>query len=128
MANLDLAYQTQHQSDVQLLAKALLRAAAAFDLSQDELARIIGVSAPTVSRMVGGDCAALEKPKPFEHAALFLRLARSLLVMMGGEEESARAWLRGENRDLEGRPIELTFSSQGLVHVVDYLDSFRAPA
>ena len=76
-----------------VLAKAALRAADCLALSQADLARVLGLSPATVSRLAHGQ-KRLEPPsKPFELAALFVRLFRSLDAIVGSDDAAARAWL-----------------------------------
>jgi uncharacterized protein (DUF2384 family) len=109
----------------QVLSKAVVRAAGMLALSQRELARIIGVSEATASRLFAGRFQlAPERAKEWELAVLFVRLFRSLDALWG-HDESARAWLRSDNLGLGARPIELLASIEGLVRVVGYLDAAR---
>src|SRR5438105_9232033 len=110
-----------------ILTKAALRAADRFEVTAKTLASIIGVSEATVSRMKKGDFALTPGTKPFELAALFVRLFRSLDAIAGGEEEVARAWLKNRNTALDGRPVEKIQSVSGLVDAIGYLDARRAP-
>ena len=64
--------------------------------------------------------------KAFELALLFLRLFRSLDALAGGDEQTARAWLRNDNLALGGVPAALIESLPGMVNVVGYLDARRA--
>lgn len=114
-------------SESAVLTRATLRAADKLEISQKSLAAIIGVSESVVSRMRNGSFA-LERAsgKPFELAALFIRLYRSLDAIVGGDEAVARAWLRNENTVLRSRPIDLVQRVQGLVDVIQYLDARRA--
>jgi hypothetical protein len=111
-----------------VLTKAAIRAADKLDVSQKTLASIIGVSEAVVSRMRNGSFA-LERSsgKPFELAALFIRLYRSLDAIVGGDEAVAKAWLKNENTVLQSRPIDLIQKVQGLIDVIQYLDARRAP-
>jgi len=59
------------------------------------------------------------------HALLFVRLFRSLDALLGGDCNKARLWLRADNRHLGGAPISLLTTTQGLVHVAEYLDAMR---
>lgn len=106
--------------------KALLRAADQLGLSNRQLARVIGLSEPTVSRMRNQGLVLAEDDKPFELALLLVRLYRSLDSLVGGDAEVARAWLRNPNLALNGLPLEQIQKIPGLVHVIDYLDSRRA--
>jgi uncharacterized protein (DUF2384 family) len=52
-------------------------------------------------------------------------LFRSLDALIGSNDATARNWLNGQNQGLVGRPIDLIRSTEGLVRVVQYLDSAR---
>ena len=110
-----------------VLSKAALAAADRLGLTARALARIIGVSEPTVSRMRRGDLGLEEGTKPFELAALLIRVFRSLDAVTGGDERVARAWVQAENLALGGVPAAKMISVQGLCDVVTYLDARRAP-
>jgi hypothetical protein len=84
--------------------KAVLRAAARLELSNKAVARVLGVSEATVSRMGAGAYPLKTGDKAFELAILFLRLFRSLDAMAGGVERTARVWLRSANSALGGVP------------------------
>src|SRR6476620_5998239 len=115
-------------TDAVVVTKAVLRAAARLDLSNKTLARIIGVSEATVSRMGAGSYRLTRGDKPFELALLFVRVFRSLAAIAGGDEAVATAWLRSENLALGGTPLTLIQSVPGLVHVLAYLDARRSLA
>jgi uncharacterized protein (DUF2384 family) len=107
------------------LSKAVVRAASALKVSQAALADVLGISPATASRLVGGGYALDEtRKKEWELALLFVRLFRSLDAIVGTSER-AQAWLHGENRALERRPIDMIRTAQGLVNVVEYLDYHR---
>lgn len=107
------------------LTKAVVRAAGLVGISQQGLARILGVSAATVSRMFAGQyLLARERGKEWELAVLFVRMYRSLDAIFG-HAETARQWLSGENLGLQGKPLELIQTTEGLVRVLHYLDAHR---
>lgn len=108
-----------------VLSKAVARAAERLEMSRALLARVLGVSPPTVTRLYSGEYLLDQRRKEWEFALLFIRAFRSLDSIVG-DETTARAWLRGENRGLNGRPIELMQSTEGLVRVVQYLDASRS--
>ncbi|HLS19425.1 MAG TPA: antitoxin Xre/MbcA/ParS toxin-binding domain-containing protein [Paracoccaceae bacterium] len=110
-----------------VLTKALLRTLGILGLSGREAGRIIGMSEATISRMRNGAFALEEGSKPFELAALLVRAFRSLDAITGGDEKTARTWLRSPNTTLGVSPIERMFTVEGLVDVVAYLDARRAP-
>ena len=115
-------------SEAAVATKAVLRAAARLGLSNKTLAKIIGVSEATVSRMGAGAYQLTRGDKPFELALLFVRVFRSLDAIAGGDEAVATAWLRSENLALGGTPLTLIQSVPGLVHVLAYLDARRSLA
>ena len=114
-----------HANPAAVLAKAVVRAADYLGVQKAELARLLGVSAASVTRMYQGAFQVEPATKVGEHALLFVRLFRSLDSIVG-TQDAARTWIRGPNRGLDGRPIDLIQTTQGLVHAVDYLDSHRA--
>jgi DNA-binding XRE family transcriptional regulator len=108
-----------------VLTKAVVRAAALLGLSQQQLAQVLGVSRPTVTRMgLGTFRLATSQPKSWELGTLFVRMFRSLDALVG-HEDAARGWLEGPNTDLGARPLDLIASAEGLVRVVHYLDAHR---
>lgn len=113
-------------SEEAVVTRAALRAAARLGLPNKVLGRILGLSEATVSRMGAGAYLLKTGDKSFDLALLFVRLFRSLDAITGGDEETARAWLRNENTALDGVPASLIESLPGLVNVVAYLDARRA--
>jgi hypothetical protein len=109
-----------------VVTKATLRAAAGLDLSNKALARLLGLSEATVSRMTSGNYELTAGDKPFEIALLFIRLFRALDAIVAGDQAAARAWMRHEHAVLGGVPAVLVQSLSGLVNVVAYLDARRA--
>ena len=109
-----------------VVTRATLSAASRLGLSNKALARILGLSEATVSRMGSGTYLLKPGDKPFDLALLFVRLFRSLDAITGGDEASARAWLRAENTALGGVPAAQIESVAGLMNVVGYLDARRA--
>ena len=111
-----------------VLTKALLRAADLLGLSSRVLARILGVSEASVSRLASGARTIDPASKEGELALLLVRVYRSLDALVGTDAVQRKAWLESPNRALSGRPIDLVQRTDGLVHVVAYLDAMRAPA
>lgn len=109
-----------------VLARATVRAARFLAVPQTELAQVIGVSGATLSRLAHGRRSLEPGSKPWQLAALFVRLFRSLDAIVGSDDAAARAWLRSANNALGGVPLELIREPAGLVRAVDYLDAARA--
>lgn len=110
-----------------VLGKAVVAASDRLGLTARVLARVIGVSEPFISRLKRGALALEPGTKPFELAALLVRVFRSLDAIAGGDERVARAWMQAENLALGGVPAQKITSVQGLCDVVAYLDARRAP-
>jgi len=107
------------------LGKAVTRAAELLGLSQQALATVLGVSRPTVTRLVHGRyLLSRHRAHEWEMATLLVRLFRSLDALVG-HGETARGWLAGPNTDLGAKPFDLILSAEGLVRVLHYLDAHR---
>ena len=113
-------------SEGAVISKAALRAAGLLGISNKALARIVGLSEASVSRMSAGTYTLTPGEKPFELAVLFVRFYRALDAIVHGDDEVARAWLGNPNAALGGIPLTLIQSVPGLVHAVAYLDARRA--
>jgi hypothetical protein len=109
-----------------VLSRAVIRAASLLDIPQADLADIIGVSPATMSRVASGRRHLDPGSKPWQLAALFVRLFRALDAIVGSDDHAARAWIRGEHNVLGGVPLDLIREPAGLARTVDYLDAARA--
>ena len=109
-----------------VVSKAVSRAADLLGLTNAVLARTIGVSGATASRLRAGHYLLEPGTKPYELALLLIRLFRSLDAVVGGDEPSLRSWMVTANRALGGVPRNLVQTATGLVAAVDYVDAARA--
>src|SRR5215475_7628063 len=109
-----------------VVTKATLRAADRLGIKNNVLARIIGLSEPTISRMSKGAYLLAPDSKAFELAVLFVRFYRSLDGIIGGDDSVAADWLKNKNTVLDGTPLEVIQSVSGLANAIEYLDSRRA--
>ncbi|HEX7386921.1 MAG TPA: antitoxin Xre-like helix-turn-helix domain-containing protein [Castellaniella sp.] len=109
----------------QVLGKAVTRAADQLAIPQATLAKVLGLSAATVSRLTHGLYVLDSRRKEWEFALLLVRVFRSLDSIVG-TSVAAQQWLHADNRALNGRPIDLITRTEGLVHVAQYLDASRA--
>lgn len=124
MSKLLPAGPASRPSPAVVLGKAVLRAGDRLGLRRRALARVLGVSEATISRLARG--APLDpESKAGELARLFVRLFRSLDALVGGSDEAARAWFHAECEPLGGVPAERVQSAEGLVHAVEHLDALR---
>lgn len=108
--------------DRQLLTKALQNAGRIMGLSQSDLAAVIGMDRSVFSRGIN------PVSKAGELALLLIRAYRSLYVLVGGKPEDIKHWFHTPNRHLGGIPAEHVKRTDGLVHVVEYLDAMRGRA
>ncbi len=114
------------QQRQRVLTKAVLNAADYMGLRQVVLARALGVSESSISRMRTGDYLLRERGKEWELASLLVRLYRGLDSIMAGDENALRSWLQGYNTALGEAPINLVANVAGLARTVDYVDAYRA--
>jgi hypothetical protein len=115
-------------SDAAVVTTATLRAATLLGLSNKLLARVVGLSEASVSRMGTGAYQLVPGEKPFELAVLFIRVYRALDGLVDGDAAVAHAWLRNPNTALGDAPLALIQTVPGLVNTLAYLDARRALA
>ena len=113
-------------ADGPVLTKAALRAAERLGVSNKILARVVGLSEASVSRMGSGAYTLAPADKAFELAVMFIRLFRSLDALVHGDDTVAAEWMTNPNAALGGVPLDLIQTVSGLVHVLAYLDARRA--
>jgi DNA-binding XRE family transcriptional regulator len=109
-----------------VVSKAVSRAAELLGLTNAALARTIGVSEATASRLRSGRYALEPAGKPYELALLLVRLFRGLDAVVGGDAASLQSWMVAANHALGGVPRDLVQTATGLVAAVDYVDAARA--
>lgn len=108
------------------LSTAILRIASFWGLNNAKLGAILGLSAPTISRLKRGMSALDPASKSFEAGQCILRLFRSLDALLGSDDAAARRWLDTPNLDLGAKPIDKLDTMRGLIEVCDYVDFYRA--
>jgi len=118
--------KVQAGTEASVVTRAVMRAGSRLGLTNRAIGRVIGVSEATVSRMGSGEYLLARGDKSFELAVLLVRLFRSLDAIVGGDEATARSWLRSENTVLGAQPIERIQTISGLIDVIAYLDARRA--
>ena len=108
-----------------VLSKAAVRASRELGLRQVDLARILGLSAATASRLDSGAWHLSPGGKAWELATAFVRVYRSLSAITGGKSEAMRAWLHSDNEALGAVPAQRLLTAEGLFSVLNYLDASR---
>lgn len=111
-----------------VLTKATLRAADLLGLGDGELAKVIGVSASTVSRYKQAASGIAPASKTGQLALLLVRVFRSLDPLVGSDDGKRKDWMHSNNKALNGVPAALILRPDGLVRTLDYLDGMRAAA
>ncbi|MDH3689068.1 MAG: MbcA/ParS/Xre antitoxin family protein [Gammaproteobacteria bacterium] len=106
-----------------VLTKAVRSVATYLDLSNSELAAVLGVSNASVTRLKQGRL--IMPGKETELAALLVRMYRSLDAIVGGDSAKAVAWFKSHNIHLNDVPARRVLTVEGLVDVVHYLDAMR---
>ena len=109
-----------------VLSEAVVRAAGCWQLTNEQLGAILGLSPATASRLRSGGFRIDRSGKAFELGQYLIRLFRSLDALMGSDDRAAISWLKTANLDLGARPIDLIRSIRGLSDVADYVDDYRA--
>ncbi len=123
MATITQQKPVSEHDESRVLTKAVKSVAHYLNLSNMELADILGVSTASISRLYHGR--PIKDKKETELAILLVRLYRSLDAMVGGDAGKATGWFKAFNHHLNGVPAELTKTVEGLVDVVQYLDAMR---
>jgi hypothetical protein len=109
-----------------VLSEAVARVATCWKLTNEQLGSVVGISASTASRLRSGSYHLQRAEKAFELGQYLVRLFRSLDALMGSDDAASMSWLKSENLDLGGKPIDLIRTIRGLNDVADYVDDYRA--
>jgi hypothetical protein len=107
-----------------VLAKAYLNAAAQLGLNQTELAAVLGMHRTAISRLKQQQ-AIDPASKQGELALLFVRMARALFALTGGDTDWMRHFMRTPNTVTGGIPAQQIASIQGLMTVLQFVDAVR---
>lgn len=109
-----------------VLAKALARVAESFQLSDAELAQVLKVPLEEVSSFRTGAKPISMDSELANRSASLIRVYAALDSILGGDEDRGRQWLRSSNDAVGGIPMTILKSSEGLNHILAYLESARA--
>ena len=111
----------------EVLAKATARASLFLGMNGVMLAKTLGLSEPTVSRILRADKTIEPASKEGELALLLVRVYRSLDALVGTDDGKRQLWMTGFNKALGGVPLHLVQRVDGLIATLSYLDAMRAP-
>jgi transcriptional regulator with XRE-family HTH domain len=107
-----------------VLAKAVLNAAAQLGLKQAELAAVLGLHRTAISRLKQNG--SLDPAsKQGELALLLIRLARALYALTGGDKDWLLHFMRTPNKVTGGIPAQQIETIQGLMLVLQFVDAMR---
>lgn len=110
--------------DQALVTQAALNAASELNISNRQLATVLGVSGSKLDR-ARADRASFSG-KDLELALLLIRIYRALYAILGGDQAQMRHWLGTPNRHLQDQsPLEQMQRLEGIVLVMRYLDAMR---
>ncbi len=107
-----------------VLAKAILNASQQLGLTQSDLADVLGVHRTAISRLKSNPNLAPDS-KQGELALLLIRLARALFALAGGDPAWVRHFMQSPNHVTGGIPLQQIKSIQGLMNVLQFVDSIR---
>ncbi|MBV7257642.1 DUF2384 domain-containing protein [Pacificimonas sp. WHA3] len=114
-----------HGDNAAILSEALARVAVFWKLSNAELGQALGLSAASASRLKNRTYDVQPGTKPFELGQYVVRLFRGLDALLGSDDAAAQSWLRSDNRELGGKPIERLPTIRGLLDLTAYVDGYR---
>lgn len=117
-----LAQQTPEPAAV--LAKALLNAAEQLGLKQADLGAILGLDRTAISRLKQNPSLDPNSKKG-ELALLVIRIARALFALTGGDKDWIKHFMHNPNKVTGGIPAKQMETIQGLIQVVQFVDSIR---
>lgn len=109
-----------------VLAKATIEASRELSLSNAALARVIGFSEPTISRIADESRSIDPGSKQGQPSVLLIRLFRSLDPLVGSDQQKRKHWLTSHNQALKGKPAALIETPQGLTLTLAYLEGMQA--
>lgn len=110
-----------------VLGKATQQAAEGLGLCGLTLALTVGLSEPTVSRILCGERGIDPASKEGQLSLMLVRVFRSVDALVGGDAAKRRSWMNSHNIALNGTPASLVLTPEGLVRTLAYLEGVRVP-
>lgn len=106
------------RSAVEIVSRSVIKAGLQMGLTGAQLARVLGLSAATVSRMRSGKHLLVYNSKPYELAILLLRVHHGLLSITKGDTQAMKTWMKTENTAIGDIPAHKILRVQGLIAVL----------
>jgi len=113
---------TKHEPAIVLMT-AFNNACEVLNVSRDDKSKILGLNKSTLSRK--SNMGFSPKSKTGELQLHFIRIYRSLYAIAGGDSDFMSHWFTTENKALNGVPVLMCQTIQGLFSVNQYLDAMR---
>lgn len=110
----------------EVLGKATLRAAARLGIHHPRLARVLGITSRSISRLGRGTYALKVNSRSWRRALLVVRLHRALETIMAGDPEAMRSWFRSHHTELRATPALCLTTAAGLAKVTHYVEAALA--
>ena len=111
-----------------ITTKTANRAAQILGLKNAQLAKILGLSVPTVARMRKGGRMLVQGSKSYELALYLIKLFQNLETRFGNNEWVIQSWMMTPNSVLSGRPVDLIQSVDGLIRATEHANYQQARA
>lgn len=109
----------------QILSKAIINLQDFWQLSNKDLADIIGVDPSFITRLRQCKTLIEHDKKVGELSLMLIRVFRSLGAFLGDRLALQNQWLNSFNKAFNNKPIDNIKNISGLAHVVQYLDALR---
>jgi len=116
--------QTEYVQSDAVLAKAVLKVSEQLELTQQDLANVLGVHRTYISRLKQNP-RLNPSSKQGELALMLIRVARSLYALTDGDEVWIRRFMHSPNSVTNGIPAKQIETIQGLTTVLRYVDGIR---
>lgn len=107
----------------EVLARAVIRVAAALHISEDELAQAIDLDKQEIESLSLGRGKIPVDSDAGHRCQLLIRMYRALESLVGDDQEKSKLWFRSRNEAAGGIPAELVATPAGLREVVEYLET-----
>jgi plasmid maintenance system antidote protein VapI len=107
----------------QVVSKAFMEAGNDLGLNGCQLAKTIGLSEATISRIRRGSCMITPDTKPYEMAMMVIRIHKAVMGIMKQDVSAAKAWMNTENEELKAVPARKICDIRGLVSVLAYAET-----